>query len=528
MTDEPEIEIYRDPRDGDGGPRRGRPVAPRIIAITGAKGGVGKTIFATNVAIYLATIGRRVMLVDADPSGANAHALLDIDLPADSQATPAPFAPTVTPVAEDRAIVDTPIPGLRLYRPGLDSPLRGHRRRATRRGLYRALRERTDADYFVVDLGSGTARSLLDFWLDADLGVYLTVPEPTSIRNTYTFIRACFARHLRRRAPTAEVRARAVSWLRRMGNTPAPLDLARRLDAAGDDLSDRVRDAVDTLPLKVVLNQTRVRADLELGESMRSAVRRRFGLHLEYLGYIDYDDTVWSCVRMRRPLLVESPGTKASKSLEKITRRLLALESGKSPQLERAVPPESHHDLLEIDRGASEEDVRRAYKRVREIYASDALVCYGLFDSQSMETLRARLEEAYDVLLDPARRRPYELSVFPPDPEPALLPLEEEHAEPAPAAPIITPDTEFSGALLRAVRESQSVDLHDVCHRTKISVNFVRAIEEDDFAKLPAPVYVRGFVAEIAKFLRLDTAHASRTYLRRYRRFLEERERGAS
>jgi flagellar biosynthesis protein FlhG len=36
-------------------------------------------------------------------------------------------------------------------------------------------------------------------------------------------------------------------------------------------------------------------------------------------------------------------------------------------------------------------------------------------------------------------------------------------------------------------------------------------------------VYVRGFVTELAKFLRLDAAQVSRTYIRRYKRHIEER-----
>ncbi len=47
--------------------------APLTLALTGAKGGVGKTFLAANLAVYLATIGRRTLLVDADPRGASAH-----------------------------------------------------------------------------------------------------------------------------------------------------------------------------------------------------------------------------------------------------------------------------------------------------------------------------------------------------------------------------------------------------------------------------------------------------------------------
>ncbi len=125
------------------------------------------------------------------------------------------------------------------------------------------------------------------------------------------------------------------------------------------------------------------------------------------------------------------------------------------------------------------------------------------------------------MLLDPVRRRPYELSVFPPQSEaPNALADEPPPLGPAPPPPVITPETDFTGGLLRAVRESQGIRLRDVSRRTKIGMSFLKAIEEDDYANLPATVYIRGFVTELAKCLSLDPEHVARTYVRRAARAL--------
>jgi flagellar biosynthesis protein FlhG len=87
----------------------------------------------------------------------------------------------------------------------------------------------------------------------------------------------------------------------------------------------------------------------------------------------------------------------------------------------------------------------------------------------------------------------------------------------------IGPETEFTGALLRKVREAHGVEIGDISDRTKIGKAHLTAIEEEDFAGLPAPVYVRGFVAELAKFLRLDPPQVQRTYMRRMREGLAGR-----
>lgn len=543
-----ELELFREPDEEAA-------TGPRVLAVAGAKGGVGKTLLAANLGVYLATIGRRVVAADADPAGANLHGFLGAEHPAgvaryvpplpeyvqadDEDGDPqeqlafdsGSFDLALDDDEDDRDTVPPPgdmvalgVPGLHLLHAGIDEPARGHRRRARRGKLLERLRG-LDADYVVVDLGAGTHRSLLDCFLQADVGVFMTLPEPTAMEGTYRFVRAIFARQLLGLARDPEERRALLAELRTHDNAPPPLDLLADLRAASSPLVERVEETIERFRFPFVVNQTRLRADLELGDFVESAARRRLGLRLDYMGYIDTDDTVWNTLRAGRPLLVESPGTKASRNIEKIARRLLAIDAGKrrrSPLPQ--VPPHTHHDLLEVDRGATDEEVRRAYKRAREIYAPGSLACRGLFDDEGLERLRARVEEAHDVLLDPARRRPYELSVFPPEPErPSEQP--EEQAGPRPPAPVITPETDFTGPLLRAVRESQGVTLSDVSGKTKIGRPFLVAIEDDAFAALPALVYVRGFVTEIAKHLGLDPEHVARTYVRRYRRWMEERER---
>src|SRR5436309_5447879 len=66
-------------------PAPDRPEEPRarhIIAVGSGKGGVGKSLLTANVGIYLAQLGKRVVLLDADLGGANLHTFVGIDRPA--------------------------------------------------------------------------------------------------------------------------------------------------------------------------------------------------------------------------------------------------------------------------------------------------------------------------------------------------------------------------------------------------------------------------------------------------------------
>ncbi|MET0286868.1 MAG: P-loop NTPase, partial [Polyangiales bacterium] len=50
----------------------------RTVAVSGAKGGAGKTVIACNLAIYMSTLGRTTLVVDGDRSGAHLHTLLGV------------------------------------------------------------------------------------------------------------------------------------------------------------------------------------------------------------------------------------------------------------------------------------------------------------------------------------------------------------------------------------------------------------------------------------------------------------------
>jgi flagellar biosynthesis protein FlhG len=510
---------------------------PTTIAILGAKGGVETSLFSANLAIYLATIGKRVLAVDADPSGADLHAMLGIGPRVAPYVAPTPafgveggFASlSATPdhdsvnMLPPREPVDGPVPSLRLMDGGLSEPHRGSARRSSLRELHGRLAKQ-DVDFAVVDLGSAATDAAIRFWCGADHRLALTMPEPNAVSGLYRLVRKAFAAVALDHVPDERQQSALHAAFAKAGQSPAPSDIAALVRREWPELGHALQDCMSTFEFPFIVNQARLRADLELGDQATVAVRRRYGVHLKYLGYVEHDDAVRTCSRKRRPLLLESPGSRASRNIEKIARRLFASQDARRDRAPwREVPPSSHHDVLEVERGATDEEIRRAYKRMCAVFDSENPVTFGLFDEDGLQAARTRIDEAYDVLLDPARRRPYELSVFPEAPQTKTEAEQEEiPSGELPPAPSITPDTEFSGALLRAVRESQGTSLDQISERTKVGTNYLRCIEEDEFGKLPAAVYVRGFVTEFAKCLRLDPEQVSQSYLRRYKARMED------
>src|SRR3954471_14394096 len=78
--------------------------ARRMLAVGGGRGGAGKSLLAQNLAVYFAQLGKSVILVDLDPTGANIHAQFGLS----ATATP----PEDTTSELQKALVPTSVPGL--------------------------------------------------------------------------------------------------------------------------------------------------------------------------------------------------------------------------------------------------------------------------------------------------------------------------------------------------------------------------------------------------------------------------------
>jgi flagellar biosynthesis protein FlhG len=262
---------------------------------------------------------------------------------------------------------------------------------------------------------------------------------------------------------------------------------------------------------------------------MCDLARRHLGVNLDYVGHIEQDDAVWLSVVHQRPVLIDSPTSKGARNLERIARRILALAANRDQerQAEMVSLAPANLNLYEVllaHRGATDEELRRAYKRQRDLYQSGSLPLTSLLDETEQRREGSRIEEAHDTLLDPLRRKAYDASIFPEAEAEAPRSRRNDSALVAERVALrqelsreINAETEFTGRLLSKVRESMGVELLDIARETKISVAHLTAIEQEAFDELPALVYTRGFVQQLAKFLKLDPTQVTKTYLRRLR-----------
>src|SRR5450631_3685805 len=92
-------------------------MTPRVVAIGGGKGGVGKSLVATNVGIFLATLGKRVVLVDGAFGAPNLHIFAGVPRPSRTLHEAMIGAASLADIA-----VATHVPGVRLIGGVSDPP----------------------------------------------------------------------------------------------------------------------------------------------------------------------------------------------------------------------------------------------------------------------------------------------------------------------------------------------------------------------------------------------------------------------
>ena len=188
-----------------------------------------------------------------------------------------------------------------------------------------------DTDSLVLDLGAGTSLHTIDFFLLADHGVLVLLPEPTSVENAYRFLKAALFRRLQQTAVALGVAPAAEAALGSQGSAMrTPAEVVKAVAETNPDAAAQLERSLRDFRVKLVVNQVRSAADQNVGRAVVAAWKKFFGLDMDYLGSIAYDYSAWQTVRKRRPLLVDAGSSAAASNLTAVAEALAALDRPRS------------------------------------------------------------------------------------------------------------------------------------------------------------------------------------------------------
>ena len=252
--------------------QRNKPLA-RVITVTSGKGGVGKSNTAVNLAIQLKKLGQRVIILDADFGLANIEIM---------------FGAIPKHNLSDLIYQGKNIKEIITWGPGNVGFISGGSGIAGLSNLskdYLAyiiqnLEELdTIADIIIIDTGAGISDAVLEFLVASGEILLVTTPEPTSITDSYSLVKA-LNRHPRYSRENSQIKV-----------------IANRVDS-----TDEGKD---------------------LFNKLNSVVSRYLKLPIEYMGAVPYDSQLSKAVMQQMPVSLQTPSAKSAQAYERIAGALM-------------------------------------------------------------------------------------------------------------------------------------------------------------------------------------------------------------
>jgi flagellar biosynthesis protein FlhG len=236
----------------------------KVITISSGKGGVGKTNVVANLAIALAKMGKKVMLLDANLGLGNLDVLLGLapeynfahvlrgEKKIDEIIIKGPAGISIIPAASGLQELTTLSAEQKI---NLFSQLEGMDEKV---------------DIMLIDTAAGISQNVLFFNIVASEIIIIASPEPTSIVDAYALIKVLHNKHGEKK-------------------------------------------------FRLLVNQAKDnREGLDVYRNVSTVADKFLNISIDYMGYIPYDENVRKAVREQRAVIELFPTSKASKSFQEM------------------------------------------------------------------------------------------------------------------------------------------------------------------------------------------------------------------
>jgi flagellar biosynthesis protein FlhG len=294
------------------------PPGARIISVGGGKGGVGKSLVATNLAVTIARSGKEVVLCDLDLGAANLHLMLGLTRP----------KPGISLLLGrggdmDEALTDTKVPGLRLLAGSGGTIAAANVSHVEKLRIIRKLRG-LEADVVIIDVGAGVGYNALDFFELGQQRLVVASPQVTSVHDAYAFLKGAVLRTLRHHADrSTQLHLLEPALVSKEGEKVSAM--LARIQELDPGFGEKVQRILGTYGANLVGNQLEEPGQIRVFQSVCRMVRDYLGITIPILGCIRADTRLAESVNARQPFMV-NPGPadrSQSRAFESIAEALL-------------------------------------------------------------------------------------------------------------------------------------------------------------------------------------------------------------
>ncbi len=296
----------------------------KILPIASGKGGVGKSFFVSNLSVILGEMGQKIVAVDLDLGGSNLHSILGIK----NNLKGLGYFINNKNAQFNEIVHETEyknlrfIPGDSLYVGTANLPFFRKKKIITELN-------KLDADWVILDLGSGTALNTIDFFLISNCGILVTTPDLTAILNLYSFIKNAVYRYMTMVFPKkTEVGMRLIEAVS-MKLEKDDLRFYELLRLIQKDLPDdaaKIESCLKTFYPKMIMNMSTNEHDIAFGENLRGLIHKNIGLDVEYLGLLPFEPAAKQSILARQPLYHFMQNSKWIDNCKRIAERMLSFK----------------------------------------------------------------------------------------------------------------------------------------------------------------------------------------------------------
>lgn len=354
----------------------------QILPIASGKGGVGKSLLATNLAVALAQTGKRVVLADLDLGGSNIHLMLGRMGLSQGIGT---FL-TNSDVAFEDIIVATDYKNLSFIPGDAEIPGTANLKSSQKQKLIRRLRS-LEADYLIMDLGAGSSFNTVDFFLISGQGIVVTDPTPTANLNAYLFLKNVIFRIM---SSTFKKNTKAheyIESLRQQGTVFQRIYVPRLIQNIKENDPDsysRFRERAASFHPKLVLNMLEDPKDGNKAGKLRRSCKEYLDIDMEHLGIIYRDSLQDVALQSRLPIISYKPQSVLSQAIYRIADKLT------QEYIEAPGPME----IDEIDESYQEAEMEAEVDFDTKMkYLEDLLNCGALTSGDLIETIKSQQYE---------------------------------------------------------------------------------------------------------------------------------------
>lgn len=500
---------------------------PFVVSFSSPKGGVGTTLLSVNFAIQLAKKGNSVLLLDLAINKASAHLFLGMGLPEKN------LSVLTTSKGSDlkSCVSATPVSNLSLIAGMPESLDISNITYLSKQKIITEI-QNLPFEYIVIDSGSGTSNDSLDFTLSSDCAIFVVSPNPLTIEPFYRYLRA-----LLHRLFMLSLNKKRYQSLKNKIDKNSPLKGFFELEETTEtDIKDIEKTILEKSFGFVFTKATE--KDFKLGPQVEDVIEKFFQISVTFLGNIDWDLITEQATISMEPISKNYPVSSYSLSVEKLVNKIMKFQE--EPLLHHDIRKKNTENLtayqvLEISSNSHPKEIQVAYQKKLEIYSDNSFVTIGLMTKEEKEKERDFLEQNYKLLINSQSRQKYDEELISKNllkEEDRIsdyreiqeqqrivqesLEMTQESGEEKNEQCEISDFSYYDGPTLKKIRLMKKVSVEEIVSETNIRSWYIDSIEEERFDALPARLYVKGFLKQIAMYLKLPVEKVLRDYLERY------------